>query len=175
MAAPSTITLRNDIDDVRATPSPRRSDLMHLIEPTGLSRVHLQIHRNYAIELIGSVLSPFLWLAGLKPQIAYSPYDDSLSFADVEPAALQIISLDFERYGEQADATGFSQWFASRLENLRGRTEGPIVVSDWPSEERHAREFNLELEKTTDRLPSVFVWKTSRVFRNMGATFFDER
>src|SRR5262249_38735065 len=174
MAASSTITLRNEIDDVRAKPSPRRSDLMRLIEPAGLSRIRLQIHRNYAFELIGSVLPPFLWLAGLKPQIAYSPYDDSLSFADVDPAALQIISLDFERYGEQAYATGFSHWFASRLENLRGRTEGSIVVSDWPSEERYAREFNLELEKTTDRLPSVFVWKTSKVFRDMGGDFFDE-
>src|SRR5215470_1996411 len=163
MAAPSTITLRNEIDDIRSKPSPRRSDLMRLNEPADLSRVHLQIHRNYAFELIGSVLPPFLWLAGLKPQIAYGPYDDSLSFADIEPAALQIISLDFGRYGEQAYGTDFSHWFTSRLETLRGRTEGPVVVSDWPSAERYAREFNLELEKTADRLPSVFVWKAAEV------------
>jgi FkbH-like protein len=175
MSVASTVILREAIDDeVRAAPAPKRADLMRLIEPVDLSRVHLQIHRNYAFELIGSVLPPFLWLAGLKPIIAYGAYDDSLSFGHVDPPAVQVISLDFERYGEQAYATGFGEWFASRLENLRGRAEGPIVVSDWPSEERHARQFNPELEKTAERLPSVFVWNTSEIFRNIGSRFFDE-
>jgi FkbH-like protein len=168
--------LLNTIDDeVTAAPSPKRADLLRLAEPPGLSRVHLQVHRNYTFELIGSVLPPFLWLARMKPIIAYGAYDDTLSFAQVDPAAVQIISLDFERYGEQAYSADFSDWFASRLENLRGKTEGPIVVSDWPSEKRNAQRFNLELEKTADRLPSVFVWNISEIFRNMRAEFFDER
>ncbi len=168
--------LLNAIDDeVRSAFHPRRADLLRLIEPPGLSRAHLQVHRNYAFELIGSVLSPFLWLARLKPIIAYGAYDDTLSFARVDPAAVQIISLDFERYGEQANSADFSDWFASRLENLRGKTEGPIVVSDWPSEKRTAQRFNLELGKTADRLPSVFVWDISEIFRDMRAEFFDER
>jgi FkbH-like protein len=176
MSAAPTIFLLNVTDDrVRAAPSPRRADLMCLVEPTGLTRIHLQIHRNYAFELVGSVLPPFLWLAGMKPVIAYGAYDDSLSFAQVDPAAVQIISLDFERYGEQAQTSNFSDWFTSRLENLRAKTEKPIVVSDWPSEESNARQFNLMLEKIADRVPSVFVWNTGEIFRNMRAEFFDER
>ena len=89
-------------DEVRAAPSVKRADLLRLIEPPGLSPIHLQIHRNYAFELIGSVLPPFLWMARLKPIIAYGDYDDTLSFSQIDPAAVQIISLDFERYGEQS-------------------------------------------------------------------------
>jgi len=167
--------LLNAIDDEVRAPSPKRADLLRLIEPPGLSRVHLQVHRNYTFELIGSVLPPFLWFAGLKPLITYGAYDDSISFTRVDPAAVQLISLDFERYGEQAYSADFNGWFASRLENLRDKTEGPIVVSDWPSEVPDARRFNLALERTADRLPSVFVWEISKIFQNMPAEFFDER
>jgi len=169
--------LLNTIEDevIRAEPSVKRADLLRLVEPPGLSRVHLQVHRNYAFELIGSILPPFLWLARLKAIIAYGDYDDTLSFSQIDPVAVQIISLDFERYGEQAYSADFGNWFAGRLENLRGQTERPIVVSNWPSGSRNAERFNLELEKTADRLPSVFVWDTAEIFRNMRAEFFDER
>jgi FkbH-like protein len=166
----------NAIEDAASSPRPRRADLLRLIEPPDLSALHLQVHRNYTFELIGNVLPPFLWLAGLKPIIEYGAYDDSLSFERIDTAAVQVISLDFERYGEQAFAKEFSDWFATRLENLRSKTESPIVVSDWPSEKRNAEQFNLELEKTADRLPSVFVWNISEILRNMRTEFFfDER
>ena len=114
-------------------------------------------------------------MAGLKPIIAYGVYDDTLSFSQIDPAAVQIISLDFERYGEQTHTASFHDWFAGRLENLRGKTEGPIVVSNWPSESPNAARFNLELEKIADSLPSVFIWDTVEIFRNMRDEFFDER
>jgi len=162
-------------DEVRAAPSVKRADLLRLVEPEGLSEVHLQVHRNYAFELIGSVLPPFLWLARLKPIIAYGDYDDSLSFAQVDPSAVQIVSLDFDRYGEQAHFSEFSGWFAGRLANLRGRMQGPIIVSNWPSEERHAERFNLELEKTARSMPGLFVWDTLPALQNMPTEFFDQR
>jgi len=170
------MTMVNTIEDeVRAAPSLKRADLLRLAEPPDLSPVHLQIHRNYAFELIGSVLPPFLWVAGLKSIIAYGVYDDTLSFSQIDPAAVQIISLDFERYGEQTHMASFHDWFAGRLENLRIKTEGPIVVSNWPSESPNAARFNLELEKIADSLPSVFVWDTIEIFRDMRAEFFNER
>jgi FkbH-like protein len=170
------MTMVNSIEDeVRAAPSLKRADLLRLVEPPELSPVHLQIHRNYAFELIGSVLPPFLWVAGLKPIIAYGVYDDTLSFSQIDPVAVQIISLDFERYVEQTHTASFRDWFAGRLENLRGKTEGPIVVSNWPSESLNAARFNLELEKIADSLPSVFIWDTVEIFRNMRDEFFDER
>jgi FkbH-like protein len=162
-------------DDVRAAPSLKRADLLRLTEPPNLSSVNLQIHRNYAFELVGSVLAPFLWLSGLKSNIVYGDYDDSLSFAQIDPAAIQIISLDFDRYGETAGSTSFRDWLAGRLKALRGLTERPIVVANWPSEKRKAEVFNFELEKTANSLPSVFVWDTAAIFRNMNGRFFDER
>ena len=119
----------------------KRADLLRLIEPPGLFPIHLQVHRNFAFELIGSVLPPFLWIARLKPIIAYGDYDDTLSFLQIDPAAVQIISLDFERYGEQTHTASFHDWFAGRLENLRVKTNGPIVVSNWPSESPNAGRF----------------------------------
>ena len=162
-------------DDVRAASSPKRADLLRLREPPNLSSVNLQIHRNHAFELVGSVLAPFLWLSGLKSNIVYGDYDDSFSFAQIDPAAVQIISQDFERYGERAGSASFRDWLGGRLKALRGLTERPIVVANWPSEERQAEEFNFELEKTASNLPSVFVWDTAAIFRNMKGRFFDER
>ena len=87
---------------------------------------------------MGSVLAPFLWLSGLKSSIAYSDYDDSLSFTQIDPVAIQVISLDFERYGETAGSASFRDWFAGRLKSLREMTERTIMVSNWASEEREA-------------------------------------
>jgi FkbH-like protein len=176
LVAATTMLLLDTIDDdIRAAPSLKRADLLRLTEPSNLSPINLQIHRNYAFELVGSVLAPFLWLSGLKASIGYGDYDDSLSFAQIDPAAIQIISLDFERYGETAGSATFRDWFARRLKSLRRMTDRPIVVANWPSEEHQAEGFNLELEKTASRLPSVFVWDTAAIFRNMNERFFDER
>ncbi len=170
------MTMTNTIEnEIMVASCVKRTDLLRLIEPPGLSPIHLQVHRNFAFELIGSVLPPFLWIARLKPIIAYGDYDDTLSFLQIDPAAVQVISLDFERYGEQTHTASFHDWFAGRLENLRVKTNGPIVVSNWPSESPNAGRFNLALEKIADRLPSVFVWETVEIFRNMRAEFFDER
>jgi FkbH-like protein len=169
------LLLNNIDDDVRAAPSLKRADLLRLVEPPNLSPVSLQIHRNYAFELVGSILAPFLWLSGLKSSIAYSDYDDSLSFANVEPAAIQIISLDFERYDETAGSAAYRDWFAGRLKSLRQMTNRPIVVSNWASEEREAEEFNRELEEIAGRLPSVFVWDIVEILRRLNGRFFDER
>lgn len=174
MAATTMLFLNTIDDDVRAAPSLKRADLLRLTEPPNLFPMRLQIHRNYAFELVGSVLPPFLWLSGLKPTIAYSDYDDSLSFAEVDPAVIQLISLDFERYGEKSHSALFRDWFVSRLKSIREMTERPIIVSNWPSEEGQAEAFNNQLEKTADSLPSVFVWDVLAIFQNMTVRFFDD-
>jgi FkbH-like protein len=162
-------------DEIRAAPSVKRSDLLRLIEPPGLPLLYLQVHRNHAFELVGSVLPPFLWLSSLKPVIAYGDYDDSLSFLRTDPGAIQIISLDFERYGEQAHSPSFSGWLAGRLQFLRNITDREIIVSNWPSEDSDAKRFNLELEKTVAAMASVFLWDVDEIFRNNRGTFFDDR
>ena len=172
----STALLLNATEhEIRAAPSAKRADLLRLVEPPGLAPVRLQVHRNYAFELVGSVLAPFLWLSRLKPIVSYGDYDDSLTFAQIDPAAVQIISLDFERYGEKARSKSFSEWFAGRVRNLRSKVEAPIVISNWPSEDAQAEWFNLELKKIADELPLVFIWETAEIFRSMNGKFFDER
>jgi FkbH-like protein len=170
MLLPNTID-----DDVRAAPSLKRADLLRLKEPPNLYPLNLQVHRNHAFELVGSMLPPFLWLSGLNSNITYSDYDDSLSFAEIDPAAIQLISLDFERYGEKSHSVLFRNWFAARLKSIREMTERPIIVSNWPTEGGRAEAFNNELEKTADSLPSVFVWDTVTIFQNMNGRFFDDR
>ncbi|MGB8065432.1 MAG: HAD-IIIC family phosphatase [Candidatus Sulfotelmatobacter sp.] len=176
MSAPSTILLTDATEiDIRAARAPKRADLMRLVEPTGLSQICLQIHRNHAFELVGSVLPPFLWAAGMKPIFDYGAYDDSLSFTQLNPFAVQVVALDFERYGEYGHRTDFHRWAASRLEALRSKTDAPIVISDWPSDDDHAQRFNVELEKTAEQLPSVLIWKVSEIFAEMRSAFFEGR
>ena len=93
----------------------------------------------------------------------------------IDPAAIQIISLDFERYGGTAGSAPFRDWFAGRLKALRGMTERPIVVSNWPSEERQAEGSISNWKRLPACLPSVFVWDMVEIFRNMNGRFFDER
>jgi len=89
--------LRNTIEEaVGAAPSMKRADLLRVIEPPGLSRVHLQVHRNCALELIGGLLPPFLPLTHRKSIIAAGDYYDTLNFTQIDPAAVPIISPDFE-------------------------------------------------------------------------------
>ena len=175
MPQSTTLLLNAMEDEIRAEPSVKRADLLRLVEPPRLSPVHLQVHRNYAFELVGSVLAPFLWLSRLKPVVSYGDYDDSLTFSQLVSAAVQVISLDFERYGEKARSESFSEWFAGRIRNLRGKVEAPIIVSNWPSEDSEAKHFNLELEKLADELPLVFIWQIAEIFRSMNGRFFDER
>jgi FkbH-like protein len=170
MLLPNTID-----DDVRAAPSLKRADLLRLKEPPNLNPLSLQVHRNHAFELVGSMLPPFLWLSGLNSNIRYSDYDDSLSFAEVDSGAIQLISLDFERYGEKSHSPFFRDWFAGRLKSIREMTERPIIVSNWPSEEGQAEAFNNELAKISDTLPAVFVWDTAAIFQHMSGRFFDDR
>lgn len=172
---PSMPLLNTIEEEIRAAPSVKRADLLRLSEPLGLRDVSVQVHRNYAFELVGSVVAPFLWLSGLKPVFAYGPYDDSLSFSHVEGDAVQIISLDFERYGEKAGTKEFGGWLAGRLKNLREKTEKPIIISNWASADERADEFNHQLERITEDLPSVFAWDVAAIFREMGDKFFDER
>jgi FkbH-like protein len=162
-------------NEVRAAPSVKRAELLRLVEPPGLTTVRLQVHRNYAFELVGSVVAPFLWLSGFKSSITYSDYDDSLSFAGIDAEAIQVIAVDFERYGEKAGSSSFRDWFVGRMNALRGMTEHPIIIANWPSEERRAGEFNLELEKTANVLSSVYVWDVVNILRNLNGKFFDER
>ncbi|HEV2421511.1 MAG TPA: HAD-IIIC family phosphatase [Candidatus Acidoferrales bacterium] len=168
--------LLNSIEEeIRAAPSVRRADLLQLSEPPGLREVRVQVHRNYAFELVGSVVGPFLWLSGLRPVFVYGDYDDSLSFSNVNPDAVQMIALDFDRYGEKPGTKEFGEWFAGRLRNLRSKTDKPIIVCNWASVDGRAEKFNRDLERIAERLPSAFTWNVAGILQEMGDRFFDER
>ena len=161
--------------DFRSAPRLTRADLLRHAEPPGLSGIALQIHRNHAFEFVGSLLPPFLWLSQLKPTICYSDYDDSLTFKKIEASAIQVISLDYERYGDRAHGPDFREWVSTRLECLRSKTDQPLIVGNWPSVAPAARYINQTLEDCSDRLPGVFIWDVSEISRQMGGEFFDER
>ena len=121
------------------------------------------------------MLAPFLWLSGLKSSITYSDYDDSLSFARIDPTAIQIISLDFERYGETAGSASFRDWFAGRLNVTAGDHGTPnrrleLAVRGPPSRRVQSR-------TGKDYRQSTFgiCLGHAGIFRNMNGRFFDER
>lgn len=168
------LSLNNTDYELLAGPSLKRADLLSLPPPPNLFKLDLQIHRNFAFEFIGSVLPPFLWLSHLTPSIAYGPYDDTLSFAKPDPGAVQIIALDFARYTGQS-ISELRKWLVARLEVLRGQSDRPVIVSNWPSDSKSADQFNAELESAVRSIPSVSIWDVDAIARELRSEFYDER
>ena len=109
---------------------PMRTALMKQTPPADLRRLDVFVHRNHAFEFVADLLSPFLWISGHQPQVSYGDYDDSLGFATLQESAVQLISLDFDRYAETGNGRDLPQWLEDRLRYLRGRCEGPMLVAN---------------------------------------------
>ena len=93
-----------------------REALLALPEEHAEYAIRIHVHRNHSFELTASVLNPFLSLARARARYIYSPYDDSLAFADVEERAdIHLLWLDAARY----DVLDFLSWLRSRVAYLR--------------------------------------------------------
>lgn len=108
------------------------SDAKHL-DFSKTKSIAINIHRNHAFEPIQSIITPFLHHTGLKADFFYSDYDDSLSFADLNPkqadqkqADLEIIFLDLYRYKLQEEQ--LREFIKERCLALRALSNAPILV-----------------------------------------------
>jgi FkbH-like protein len=154
---------------------PRRIDLLRLRADWPCVPFRLRVHRNQAFEFVASVLAPFLAYSGRHAEISYSDYDDSLALRVHDPADVQLLWLNFERYRERLSAAHLAAWLRERLLNLRDSTNAPILVADSPAVDAFAAELNDELQRLAETVPGLRIVTLSGIGTALGQKTFDRR
>jgi FkbH-like protein len=152
---------------------PERAALLRLRASWPLTPRRIRFHRNHAVESALSVLRPFLEYAGVQPEILVGDYDDSLTLAAGGDADVEVIWLDYSRFGERSDPAGIADWLSGRVEALRARTPAPVLVLDWDGGESGRAEFTQRLRDRLEPLSGVRLADRSELFGALGAEYFD--
>lgn len=152
----------------------RRLDLLRLEAGWPCDSFRLRVHRNQAFEFVASVLGPFLAFGGRRADISYSDYDDSLALQVEGQADVELLWIDFDRYGERLSSRDLAAWFGERVQALRGLTDARILIADSPAPTA-ATELNDELRKLAQSLPGVSVVPLSDIAGALGPRTFDRR
>lgn len=85
--------------------NPGRQELLNYKKNNDGNTFKVYIYRNHSFEIIEKSISAFLDFAELNIEFAYSDYDDSLSFFELDVEAdLVIIWLDLSRYLSDVDS-----------------------------------------------------------------------
>jgi FkbH-like protein len=113
---------------------PSRRSVLSLTAPWPLEPLRIGCHRNQAFESVTPLVAQFALYAGLEVSFDISDYDDSLAWTSVTPADCHLIWLDYDRYADSLSPGQLSEWLASRIAALRGRTAAPIIVNGWSGE-----------------------------------------
>ncbi|MCE3046675.1 HAD-IIIC family phosphatase [Helicobacter kayseriensis] len=103
----------------------KRSDLLHF-QNTCDELIHksitINIHRNHAFEPVGSIINAFLSQSGLIAKFQIGPYDDSLSFDNLQKSHLEIIWVDLSRYKNNP-----LEHISKQIKYLKTLTTSPIL------------------------------------------------
>jgi len=158
--------------DVIFASYPKRYDLQKMKAEWDCSKFVLQVHRNQAFEFIGNILIKFLNYSDLTAHIIYSDYDDSLSFKQLQPANVELVWLEYERY-DKYNSDELLQWLFGRIQQLRGLSSAPILINDWAA--AHANDFNQALKQWVQELPDVYLCSQYDIFQKIGMDYFSKR
>ena len=135
----------------------------------------VRVHRNHAFELLAKAWTPFLTFADLRAELWLSAYDDAFAFAVDAPGDVDVLWVDFERFRGRFDREELSNWFHGRIAALRAIVDGPILVSNWDSDDVEASAFNAHLLAYADTMPGVHVIDVASVRRELGDEYLDLR
>lgn len=150
---------------------------IYALESLPASRVvRIRVHRNLAAE---RMLTPAALLArygGLQVEPALGPYDDSLSFADLDgpDPDVELIWLDYARL-DALSADDLGDLLDRRLRALRLRSNAPILVFDLAGPDQRAESVNAALRRTADAVPALLLCPVSELAAQMGADFLSTR
>jgi FkbH-like protein len=162
--------------DILFAAVPRRAALLALSPSWPLDPLAIRVHRNHAVESALSVATPYLQFAGIEPEWILGGYGDSLAFAgdrDGTAADVEVVWLDYGRFGDRLGPTQLAGWLAGRLAALRRRTEAPILVLDWDGAEADRTAFSEALETAVADLHDVHLTDRSSVRRALGDRVHD--
>ena len=153
----------------------RRIDLLRLRASSPCTSFSMRVHRNHAFEFVASVIGPFLAFSGRRADIAYSDYDDSLALHLDGAADVELLWVDFERYGQTLAATELTDWLRGRVASLRSLTDAPILIADNPAAGAEAKELNEGLSHLAEEVAGVRIVPLSQIGTELGERTFDRR
>jgi FkbH-like protein len=98
-------------------------------------RFRVNVWRNHSIEGLLVLAEPFLKFARMEANFQLSDYDDALLFANYEPADVELLWLDSDRYLSAANSGAtlleWISWLGERILDLRQRSTAPIIIACW--------------------------------------------
>jgi FkbH-like protein len=147
-----------------------RLALMRLAAPAPAAPA-LRVFRNHAFERAAPILRPFLAYADIPLDLELGDYDDSLSAPADSPAAA-LVWLDFARY-PRLDDSALVQWVTARLDALRSRVSGLIVVANAPDGGPRMEGVNRGLAAWASATPGAAVLALDRIAEGLGPSAFD--
>ena len=154
---------------------PKRSDLLRLGAQESAAVVTMHVHRNHSFEHVASAMAPFAGFAGLDVRLEYGDYDDSLAMDDAPDADVELVWLDWSRYGTSRTPADLAEWLRSRVMTRRPLTESPILVAGAPAADPAGVGLTAELEKALASVPAVHVCDLASIGRQLGDRLFDTR
>lgn len=138
--------------------------------------VNIRVHRNLAAE---RMLTPAALLArygGLRIDVVFGPYDDSLSFADLNgpDPDVEVAWIDYSRL-DTLSAAELATLLEHRLLALRQHSGAPILVFDVAGPDGRAKAVNDALRTMAQTVPALLVAPVSDLAAQMGTAFLSAR
>lgn len=136
-----------------------RRELLNYKPARGAKDYRIQVFRNHSFELIADILPAYLDYGGISVSFAYSGYDDSLSFLELDQTSdMVLLWIDTTRY----PSVDVQDFLSGRLACLRERFYGPVLVVP----------FGRDISITQT---GVRIWNLGELGERLGTRFTDER
>lgn len=114
--------------------------------------IRINVWRNHALEPLLPYVELYFAYCGWQPDFRMGGYDDTLLFAGHEPADLELLWLDSERFLKNLSFAEWLPWLTGRIHTLRAVSRAPIVLATWCGDVAHAA----RLQAVADSLPAVY-------------------
>lgn len=179
-----------DVMDTLLGPLPTRRQLNRIPRFPGQGKVKIRVDRTMPFEFISNVISPFIRLWDAEESFELSPYDASLSSIGGEvDADVFILWLDWRLFRESMTVKAACDWLKERIVTLRGKTDKPILVNNWPEQFEAedklfsaktgkrvwVRLFNEMLNRLSEEIPDCWIIDLSYIALELNGAFFDDR
>jgi len=138
-----------------------RAELLKLTPAWPCRGARVRVHRNHGFDAVASAVAYYAGWNGMQFDFVAHGYDDSLSYSYAGDTDLDLIFLDTSRIHSLAGAE-LGSWLLARIEALRSRTMGPILVLAWPLPEAARTALDVA------RIPGVQAPDLEAIARAMG-------
>lgn len=142
------------------------------LEAAPRQSLRINVWRNHAVENVLNLAEPYFRFAGIGAQPHIGHYDDSLSFGAHQPADIELLWLDSERYLANSNMADWTGWLGERLDGLRALSGAPIVLATWaPADQDGAA----ALQTLADAHPGVYFADLAALCTEAGVSLIDRR